>query len=189
MNVLGISSSPRRGGNTELLLDEFLRGAAAPGDHVEKIRLAELSIYPCTQCDYCHRGGDCHIADDMAPLYPKIAACNCLVLAAPIYFMAHCAQAKLFIDRCQVFWVRKSVLDQPPEQDFRRGFHFSVGATHGKAVFAGAKTTMRWVFDSLQMKAGGEMLFEGMDAKGDIRQHPDALTRAYQMGQNWKDLP
>jgi len=185
MNFLGISSSPRRGGNSETLLDEFLRGARQSGAEVEKVRLAELSISPCTQCDDCSRDGLCGIADDMAGLYPKIAHCNGFVLASPIYFMAHCAQAKLLIDRCQVFWVRKNLLKQAPPPGLRRGFHLAVGATHGPAVFAGVKTTMRWVFDSLQMENAGEVFVEGVDTAGAIRQHPQALQEAYNMGLNW----
>ena len=185
MKFLAISSSPRRDGNSEILLAEFLRGILQTGADVEKVRLSELAISPCTQCGDCQREGVCSIQDDMAGLYPKIAQCHGLVLAAPIYFMAHCAQAKLFLDRCQVFWVRKNVLKQGPVQSFRRGFHLAVGATHGPAVFAGVKTTIRWVFDSLQMENAGEVFVEGVDAAGAIRQHPQALQKAYDMGLNW----
>ena len=185
MNFLAISSSPRLEGNSEILLGEFLRGVAQTGAEVEKVRLSELAISPCTQCGDCQRGGVCSIQDDMGGLYPKIAQCNGLVLASPIYFMAHCAQAKLLIDRCQIFWVRKNILKQGPAQSFRRGFHLAVGATHGPAVFAGVKTTIRWVFDSLQMENAGEVFVEGVDAAGAIRQHTEALRKAYLMGENW----
>ncbi len=183
--ILALTSSPRRGGNSELLLDEFLRGAKESACEVEKIALAGLQIHPCTQCDDCQRTGQCHIADDMQWLYPRISESEVLVLASPIYFMAHCAQAKLFIDRCQVFWARQYILKQPPApcgSTTRRGIFIGVGATRGEKVFAGAKVTMKWLFDTLQMDYWGNLLIEGVDTKGAIRSHPTALPEAYALG-------
>jgi len=182
MKVLGLSSSPRSGGNSDLLLDEFLRGARDVGGRIEKVHLAELSISPCTQCDLCHRDGICSIQDDMTELYPKVASCDCLVLAAPIYFMAHCAQAKLFIDRCQAFWARKYILKQPPPDRVRRGYHIAVGATHGPSVFAGVKTTIRWLFDALPMEYAGNILAEGLEGREELAQRPETLREAYLLG-------
>jgi len=191
MKILALSSSPRSKGNTELLLDSLLGGikdvwAELPGasnNTIELIRLAELHISPCIQCDYCLKHGRCSINDDMQLLYPKVTEADGLVLASPIYFMAHCAQAKLFIDRCQVFWARKYVLRQaPPSATSRRGVFLAVGATRGKQVFAGAKVTMKWLFDALAMEYWDNLLFEGIDAKGVIREHPEALHLGYELG-------
>ena len=216
MNFLAISSSPRKGGNTDLLLDQLLRGVGdALGDHhsvvggpdhnstveapvevssgspivsghfIEKIHVAGLNIKPCTHCDCCQRDGNCVIKDDMQQLYPKLLAADWLILASPIYFMAHCAQAKLFIDRCQTFWSRKYILKQhlrTPEQPTRRGIFISVGATHGLKVFAGSIITMKWFFDALDMDYWENLLFDGFDEKGSIKQPPSILEQAYQLG-------
>ena len=115
MKLLAFSSSPRINGNTNLLLDALLRGVRevwepelkTAENSIDVIRLATMNIRPCIHCDYCQKHGGCSISDDMQSLYPKLAEADWLVLASPIYFMAHCAQAKLFIDRCQVFWSRK----------------------------------------------------------------------------------
>lgn len=183
MKVLGISSSPRRGGNSDLLLDEFLRGVRDSGGEVEKVYLADLAVSACTQCEICQQKGVCSLEDDMGEVYAKIEACDCLVLASPIYFMAHCAQAKLLIDRCQLFWARKYVLKQPADERVRRGFHIAVGATRGPAVFAGVKTTMRWFFDALGMEYAGDVLVEGVEGKGDVANRHEALQEAYRLGQ------
>ena len=193
MNILAISGSPRRGGNTELLVDELLRGAkdkidcdVINGCEIEKIRIAELNISPCTQCEHCSLDGVCIIKDDMQLLYPKLLRADRLVFASPIYFMAHCAQAKMVIDRCQVFWAKRYILKQhlrkegaPP----RRGIFVSVGATHGPKVFAGAKVTMKWFFNALEMEYWDNLTIEGCDAKGFISQRPETLQQAYEMGQ------
>ena len=193
-HILAISSSPRLGGNTETLLDELIRGmndamvqAGRESEyHIEKIRLAECKLMPCTQCDHCQKQGECSIQDDITGMYPKLSASDWFLFASPIYFMAHCAQAKLLIDRCQVFWARRYVLKQSlmqPGQKFRRGVFLSVGATHGAKVFNGVKVTMKWFLDALEMEYWDNLLFEGCDKKGSIRQHPTALKDAYDLGQ------
>jgi len=194
MNILAISSSPRIRGNTETLLDEMIHGlndaiAQAGRDseyQIEKIRLAECNLMPCNQCDHCQKQGECPIQDDITRMYPKLLAADWFILASPIYFMAHCAQAKLLIDRCQTFWARRYVLKQSlmqPDQKFRRGVFISTGATHGTRVFSGAKITMKWFLDALEMEYWGNLLFEGCDKKGSIHQHPTALQDAYDLGQ------
>lgn len=99
-NVLIISSSPRRGGNSDLLCDEFARGAREAGHTVEKVRLCELTIHYCTGCGYCNSAKRCAQDDDMAALLDKMVAADVIVLASPIYFYAVCGQLKTMIDRC-----------------------------------------------------------------------------------------
>lgn len=192
IRVLGLSSSPRRGGNTDLLLDGLLQGvrdAAAQSEgvycEIEKLMLADLRIEPCSQCDKCQGTGICPVQDDMQPIYKKLIETDSLVLASPIYFMAHCAQAKIVIDRCQALWSRRHILKQPlttSGRPTRRGIFVSVGATHGPKVFAGAKVTMKWFLEALDMEYWGNLLFEGIEAKGAVRDHPSALQEAYTLG-------
>lgn len=184
MHLLGISSSPRIGGNTDTLLDEFLRGAAQAGGQVEKISLAGRHLIPCNQCDFCHQAGDCCLDDDIKLMYPKLLDCDVLVLASPIYFMAHCAQAKILIDRCQSLWSQRYILKQSLAHPGRPrwGVFISVGATHGPKVFAGAQVTMKWFFDTLEMEYHDNLLYEGFDKKGSITTHPSALQDTYQRG-------
>jgi multimeric flavodoxin WrbA len=105
MKVLGVVGSPRRGGNTEILVDEVLRGAEDTGANVEKIFLNDLSIKPCqsTCSDVCKETGNCTIADDMRPLYSKLYASNAIVLGTPVYWYGPSAQLKAFIDRWFAF--------------------------------------------------------------------------------------
>ena len=127
----------------------------------------------------------------MQELYPQLLAADWLILASPIYFMAHCAQAKLLIDRCQALWARRYILKQRlvgPDRGQRRGVFIGVGATHGPKVFAGAKVTMRWFLDSLEMEYWGNLLFDGIDNKGAIREHPQALKEAFKMGRKLAQL-
>ena len=85
--VLIISGSPRKGGNSDLLCDEFMRGALESGNEVEKIRVAEKKISFCSACYYCRQsGGVCAKKDDMADILQKVIDADVIVLASPVYF-------------------------------------------------------------------------------------------------------
>ena len=103
--VLILSGSPRKGGNSDLLCDEFLRGAAEAGHEVEKIRVAQKKIGYCSACYYCRdHGGVCAKKDDMAELLQKMIDANVIVLASPVYFYSIDAQMKTVIDRTVARW-------------------------------------------------------------------------------------
>ena len=97
--VLGIVGSPRRGGNTETLVDEVLAGAAEAGAHVAKVILAECDIRPCRACDQCAELGRCSQEDAMAALLAQMEASAVWVLGTPVYWWGPTAQFKAFIDR------------------------------------------------------------------------------------------
>src|SRR3990170_8115852 len=110
MKVLGISASPRLKGNSDLLLRQALAGAESAGAEVEYVRLAELKISPCIECNACYKTGRCVIEDDYQQLMQKVIDADRLIFATPIFFMTVSAQAKLFIDRCQCLWANKYIL-------------------------------------------------------------------------------
>lgn len=104
--VLILSGSPRKGGNSDLLCDAFARGATEAGNTVEKIRVAEKKVAPCSGCYYCAKsGGVCVHRDDMAEILQKMIDADVLVLASPVYFYSVCAQLKAVIDRTVARWL------------------------------------------------------------------------------------
>jgi len=112
VKVLGISSSPRKNGNSDLLLREAIRGAQEAGAETEYFRVRELSISGCASCGYCEKHGLCSQKDDFPPLMDKMLGADLLIFAMPIYFMGVCAWGKIVIDRCQCLWSRKYKLKQ-----------------------------------------------------------------------------
>lgn len=99
--VLIISSSPRKGGNSDMLCDEFMKGALETGNEVEKIFLKEKAIHPCTRCSVCSMyGKPCPQKDDAAEIVEKMIAADVIVMATPVYFYTMCGQMKIMIDRC-----------------------------------------------------------------------------------------
>lgn len=183
--VLGISGSPRRNGNTELLLKELLNGAEASGLETELIILGELSISPCTSCDSCQKDGQCVINDDMQLMYGKLLEADYVVFASPVYFKGVSAQMKALIDRCQALWSRKYILKQKlvsPDRPGRKGYFISTSGSVGNNIFSGAIMTIKAIFHVLDIEYKGELLFEGMEKKGDVTNHPNALQTAFEVG-------
>ena len=185
MKVLGIFGSPRKGGNTELLLEEALRGAEAEGAEIERLRLGDYNIIPCKECLACYKDGNCIILDDMAKIYPILLEADIIILASPIFFYGVTAWAKALIDRCQALWARKYQLKDPSlgkDGKKRIGFFISVGGTKGQKVFEGAILTAKYFFDVLNAKYAGELVVREVDVKGDILKHPETLREAFETG-------
>ena len=185
MRVLGIAGSPRRGGNTDLLLAEVMRGAASRGAEVKTVILNDLKIAPCQHCDACLEAGRCKVEDDMQMVYRELEAANRIVLASPIQFTGVTAQMKAMIDRCQALWARKYVLKLPPlgNRRERKGLFISVGGRKIANLFQPALVMIKTVFRILDITCAGELLFPGVDEKGAIAKHPDALGQAFLIGQ------
>lgn len=100
-SILILSSSPRVGGNSDLLCDALADGVRAAGNTVEKLRVAQMNIAPCRACEYCHEKGEgtCAIRDDMDRIWEALERADSVVFASPIYFFGFTAQLKLVIDR------------------------------------------------------------------------------------------
>lgn len=86
MKVLAISASPRKGGNSEILCDQFLKGAAENGNEVKKINLGEMKISPCIACYGCTKSHQCVKKDDMVQIQQELILADVIVLATPVYF-------------------------------------------------------------------------------------------------------
>lgn len=97
--VLGIIGSPRRGANTETLVDQAMKGAEEAGATMEKLVLSEMNIQPCRACNACQRTGECIINDDFTTALEKMRESNIWVLGTPVYWWGPTAQMKAFIDR------------------------------------------------------------------------------------------
>ncbi len=178
MKILGIWGSPRKGGNSEVLLQAFLDGAAEAGGEVERLALRELKITPCLEIYHCFKDGTCPIKDDMLPLYDKLLAADVVALASPIFFYGVSAQAKAFIDRTQALWSRRYMLKQDFPGPERQGVLLCTGATHGKLLFVGARLTAKYFFDAINVTYAAEILVRGVDEKGAILEQPEVLETA-----------
>jgi len=182
--VLGIEGSPRRGGNSDLLLDKFLEGAKSSGNTVEKIYACGLKIAPCDETNVCFKTGACRIKDDMVDVYKKLLDADHLVISTPTFFMGVPAQLKCMIDRCQALWAKRFILKEPLRDDEkeRYGYLIATAGLNKAEAFIGTKQTIKSLFHVLGLKYKDELLIGGVDAKGDINKDKDALDKAFSLG-------
>jgi multimeric flavodoxin WrbA len=187
MKVLGIFGSPRKGGNSDTLLEEALKGALSVGAEVSSIRCCELNITGCHECGGCDKTGKCVVDDDMQSVYPQLLEADAIILASPIFFYGIPAQAKAVIDRCQAMWCKR-LLEKPDERrkiyDGGRGYLICVGATKGKNLFDGSELVAKYWYDALDMSYEGGVLIKAVEGKGDILKHPDAMQQAFDLGKD-----
>jgi multimeric flavodoxin WrbA len=185
VKVLGIAGSPRKNGNTDILLAEWMRGAVIKGAEVKTIFLRDLNFSTCQHCDACLKAGICRIQDDMQKVYPEMEKADIIVMASPIQFMGITAPMKAMIDRCQALWARKYVLKIPPLGDkrARKGFLISVGGRKIPDLFEPTLVMIKTFFRIIDVTYVGELLYKGIDEKGAISSHPEALKQAFEAGQ------
>lgn len=182
--LLAVSSSPRRNGNSELLLNSFSEGAQKAGREVKTIRLNELNFRPCQACDRCAPTGKCIVKDEMQNLYPLVESAGGIVLAAPIFFGSMAAQLKTFIDRFQCWWHAKYNLETPfvRMEENRPGFFICVGALQREAYCENAVDITKVFFHNINFKYVGTLCKRGYDEKGSIAEDPADLEEAFQAG-------
>lgn len=181
MKILGIMGSPRIKGNSDLLLDEAIKGAQSQKAQTEKIVVDKLNLTACREYYACLKDGKCVIKDDMDAIYQKILDADAIIVASPIFFYTVSAQLMLLISRCQAIWARKYVL-KDLNIPVRKGAFIAVGATKGQKLFDGPKLTIHYFFEAINVEYTDELLIRGVDKRGEIKDHPDMLTAAYKMG-------
>ena len=190
IKVLAFAGSPRRHGNSETLLDWVLEAMQAePGVAIEKVPLDEADVNPCRGCNACEVLNKCVQRDGMDGLHDKIIDADIIVLAAPIYCMGICSQAKALIDRFQVFRSRKYVLKLPvvpPERIGKRlGVFLSTAGQNWDHVFDGAVPSVKCFYHVIDVKDRDirYLMVNGVDEKGAINTHPTAKNDAKRLAE------
>ena len=174
--VLILSGSPRKGGNSDILCDEFARGAQEAGHEAEKIRVAAKKVAPCSACYYCRdHGGECVHKDDMAEILQKMIDADVLVLASPVYFYSIDAQLKAVIDRTVARWLEVK----------NKEFYYIV--TMADEEKSSADTTLACFLGYADCVEGavekGVIIGSGVYEPGKVKA-TSAMQRAYEMGKN-----
>ena len=174
--ILVLSGSPRRGGNTDALVDAFAEGARRQENEVEVIRVCDHDIHPCIGCNTCfsREGNRCFRDDDMTLVYEKLNAADVLILASPVYFYGISAQLKAVVDRLHTpmrntFHIRKLGL-------------ILVGAAELPALFDAILTQYELTMQFFSLEDAGRVLVRGAREKGSVTD--DDLMKAYQLGQS-----
>ena len=176
-NILIISTSPRKGGNSEILADEFKRGALESGHNVEKICLYDKNIGFCKGCLVCQTTKNCVIEEDANAIGEKMLHADAIVFATPIYYYEMCGQMKTLLDRSNPIF--------PQKYAFRDIYLLAASADVDPASMDGAvKGLQGWIDCFSLTNLAGVVRGVGAAQPGDIRNSPSILQDAYQMGKN-----
>lgn len=174
--VLIISASPRKGGNSDLLCDQFLKGAREAGHQAEKIFLPEHKINYCLGCGVCNNTHVCVQKDGMKPLLDKMAEADVIVLATPVYFYSMDGQLKTFIDRTVPRYTEIT------DKDFY--FILSAADTEKKNMTRTLEALRGFTEDCLDgAREQGVIYGVGAWQKGEVKNTP-AYQEAYEAGKN-----
>ncbi len=176
MKILVVNGSPRKGGNTEVLLDAMISGAEEAGTTIASVELRSLTVSPCRACDACKKTGICVQKDDMQDLLSKMEGSDVWILGTPVYWWGPTAQLKAFIDRWygiskDFFKNRKVVLIIPMGSNNPRT------AQHVLGMFED-------IFAYLGMKQIGTLLASGVYEQGEAKTRSDLLEEARILGES-----
>jgi multimeric flavodoxin WrbA len=172
--VLILSGSPRKDGNSELLCDQFIRGATEAENQVEKIFICDKRINYCTACDACQgNGGRCVQKDDMAEILDNMIDADVLVMSTPVYFYTMNAQMKTLIDRTYARYTEVSNKEM---------YFIMTAAVSNKELLERTLESFRGFTACLSgAKEKGVIYGTGAWSKGDIKRSP-AMDDAYEKG-------
>jgi multimeric flavodoxin WrbA len=179
--VLGIVGSPRQGGNTDILVDEILRGAREAGAEVEKVMLGDLAIAACQACYACRESGKCVQTDDMEDLFAKMEASSVWVLGTPVYWWGPTAQLKAFVDR----WFARG--QDPFCKDTFEGRRVILAIPMGDTDAATGRHVVGMFTDALayvKAELFATVLAPGAYEAGDVADNAEVLDRARRAGRD-----
>lgn len=177
-NVVVITSSPRKGGNTDMLADAFMQGAKAVGHEVAKFDAAADPIQPCRACDACYsKGQACVFEDGFNRLAPLLEKADVIVFSSPIWWFSFCGQMKMVIDKLYAF------SGNSVKKLKGAAYLLMCAGDPSPDIFTAAKHEYENSIPYLGLTDGGQLLVPGVYAPGDVKA-TDALSRAEQLGRS-----
>lgn len=164
MKLLAIHGSPRKSGFSSTLHQEFIKSFAAAGAFVTQVYAYDKTILPCRACGTCRKKFSCPLDDDMKKIYPMIEDADVISISTPLYFSSVPSQLKVLIDRCQVFWEKKS---KSPAKDsaMKQGVLICTAGGDYSNMFSGVMLTMKHFFNTInaQFSENNTLLIPGLD--------------------------
>ncbi|MCK4307848.1 flavodoxin family protein [candidate division WOR-3 bacterium] len=188
MKVLGIIGSPRKGGNTDILVSEVLKGAVSKGAQQEKIYLDDFQMFPCKTCGKCKTTGICIQPDDFNLILEKIKEASAIVLGSPVYCKTVTAQTKILIDKIDSSQIIVSSTSDGKTKFSRRirtnkkGVIICIGDLSGLNTVKQSAGVMRCLFRDLSIEVIDEILANKLSEKGDALKNKPILQQAFIAG-------
>ncbi|OGF51217.1 MAG: hypothetical protein A2044_05560 [Candidatus Firestonebacteria bacterium GWA2_43_8] len=182
MLILGINGSPRKGGNTDILLGYALQGAKMAGASVNRVNLGEYKYSPCLSCDNQRKDGKCIVKDDMEKVYSLFNDADGIIIASPVYFGSVSAQLKMMIDRFQCRWSAKYLHKTIKRDKSRTGAFICIEASDKVSFFENSRSVVKNLFVTLDIDYSAELLCAGLEKKAEVLNKKDLLSKAEKLG-------
>jgi len=176
--ILGVVGSPRKKGNTDVLVSRILAGAKSEGAKTDHLYLKNKVINPCNGCHTCWKGKDCNKKDDMNRFYPKIIQSDILILGTPVYWYGPTAMMKGFIDRFVYF-------NCPEHRVKIRGKSVVIVIPFEENDIKTAAPVVEFFkrcLNYLEMDLAGEIIVPGVTKPGEVRSNQTMMEKAFQLG-------
>ena len=178
MRVLGLVGSPRKGGNTDLLVNRILDGASESNHFTEKVYLYALDIAPCVDCRSCQKGKfHCVIDDDMQRLYPKLEGSDVIAFGTPLYWYGPTGKMKLLIDRLRPFIASKKLKDKKAI--------IVVPSEEGESECSHLVGMFERSFEYLGVALIAKLLVKAYE-KAEVSKQSETLNSAFELGKTLK---
>ena len=177
MKIMGVVGSPRRGGNTEILVERVLAGAAAAGAETEVYRLNDLNIRGCQACNHGQEHGGCRQKDDMALLYEALGGADGIVIGSPIYMGYLTAQTKLFLDRLFACLRPGAGCTLPPGK--RGVVVYTQGGGNDRAA---VESLASFLAGAMGIEVKGIVGGNGLNELGAVKRRNDLMAEAFRLG-------
>lgn len=174
--IMVVTSSPRNGGNSEILARKFADGATSAENEVQFVSVRDINLKFCIGCMYCQTHDKCVLSDGMNDLYEQFQNADVIVFATPVYYYAVCGQLKTFLDRLNPLY--------PRDNKFKDVYLLATAAEDKESAMDGAvKDIQGWIdcFEGVRLK--GVIRGIGVNEKGEIN-NTDFPEKAYEMGKN-----
>ncbi|MFC2007396.1 flavodoxin family protein [Chloroflexota bacterium] len=192
--VLGIGSSPRKGGNSDILLKRMLKGARDGGVATEEVQLRDYLFQPCIGCERCRKEKRCvELQDGMQLIYPKITEASGLILISPVHNYNVTAWMKSFIDRLYCFYnfteERPGSWSSQLAGQCRKAIVAAVGEEASREEgMTPTLEAMRLPIKALGHEVIGELPVLGIFGKGKVKEYPEILGKAETLGRRLASL-
>lgn len=178
MKILAMVGSPRKGGNTDILVSKIAEGATHAGGEVDVVHLGDLQVRECDGCHACWRGRPCSKDDDMQAIYSKIADSDAIVFGTPVYWYGPTALMKAVIDRFVYFNVEAN----RPQVRGKKAVVAVVLEEDREETWTPVLEFFRQSLGYLEMEPAGTIVVPGVGARGEIRKKPERLDEAMHLG-------
>lgn len=184
MKVLAINGSPRKGGNTDTLLDKAIEGASSAGATANKLAINSLSISPVQEEEYENvtEDGFSVVNDDIHIVFKEILEADAIILASPIFFGSLTAQVKAMIDRFHCVWFAKTFKGIDPYPERKKGALICVEGDKRKDFFDNASFIIKHFFATINVEYTEELFCAGLNTKDGVLEHKEYLEKAFELG-------